>query len=199
LHAYAIDDIGIELSGPEVPIFDGSSLPFLDMLEEAGLREQGEKQIHCLQEPVYWSQGDVHIVALPSEELRISYTLHYTGLRCLETQFFSVSLNADTFKKEIAPCRTFAMYEEVIAMIEKGLLKGGSLDTAVVIREGQVVNPEGLRLPAEMARHKILDMVGDLYLMGMPFYAHIIGIRSGHYANTLFAGELMKQMQKEMV
>ncbi|MES2199190.1 MAG: UDP-3-O-acyl-N-acetylglucosamine deacetylase [Chlamydiota bacterium] len=197
LHVYGIDDLLVQLSGPEIPIFDGSALPFVEMIEESGLFHQGEKEILVLKSPVYWSRGDVHLVAFPAEECRISYTLHYPNSSCIGTQFFSFSLNPNSFKQEIAPCRTFSIYEEIAPLIEKGFLKGGSLESALVIKDNLVLNPGGLRLPEEMVRHKILDMIGDLYLMGFSFFAHIIAIRSGHHANNAFANELLDQFKKE--
>jgi UDP-3-O-[3-hydroxymyristoyl] N-acetylglucosamine deacetylase len=199
LHAYNISDLKIELSGPELPIFDGSSLPFIEMIEEVGLQAFSEKEIGYLENPVYWSSGDVHLVALPSETFKISYTLHYPSSSCIGTQFFSFEVTPDSFIKEIAPCRTFSVYEEIAPLIEKGLLRGGSLDSALVIKDNQVANPEGLRLPCEMVRHKILDMIGDLYLVGFPFCAHIIAIRSGHHANNAFARELVNQLKRGSV
>lgn len=197
LYATSIDDLAIDLSGPEVPIFDGSSSPFITMIEEAGLAEQGTKEVLSLSSPLSWSSGDIHLVAVPSEEFRISYTLHYPGSPGIGTQFFSLALNFESFKKEIAPCRTFSVYEEIAPLIEKGLLKGGSLDSAVVVKDNRVLNPEGLRFPEEMVRHKILDMIGDLYLMGFSFRAHIIAIRSGHRANNAFANELLARFKEE--
>jgi len=197
LHAYAIDDLLIRVSGPEIPIFDGSSLPFVEMIEEGGVTAGEDKPIKILKTPVYWSSGDMHLAALPSSECKISYTLHYPNSACIGTQFFSVSLSPETFKKEIAPSRTFSIYEEIAPLIEKGFLKGGSLQTAVVVKDDRVMNPEGLRLQGEMVRHKILDMIGDFYLMGFPFFAHIIAIRSGHFANNAFANELVNQFTKE--
>lgn len=197
LHAYEIGDILIQVSGPEVPIFDGSSLAFIEMIKEAGVVQSGEKDVYFLESPVYFSHGDTHIVALPSEQSKISYTLHYPHSECIGTQFFSVPLEKEVFEEEIAPCRTFSVYEEIAHLIEKGFLKGGSLDNAVVVKDNKVMNPEGLRLPGEMVRHKILDMIGDLYLMGISFSAHIIAVRSGHYANSVFAGELLKHLKGE--
>ncbi len=197
LYAYEIGDLLVSLSGPEIPIFDGSSVPFIEMLEEAGLVKQGEKRVFALKSPVYFSKGDTHIVAIPSEETRITYTLHYPHSKCIGTQFFSAPLTKDFFCSEIAPCRTFSVYEEVFPLIEKGLLRGGSLENALVIKDEKVMNPEGLRLPFEMVRHKILDMMGDLYLMGISFSAHILAVRSGHYANNAFANELLNHFKGE--
>lgn len=196
LCAYEIDDVLIELSGAEVPIFDGSSRVFMEMLEEAGLKQQGEKTLYVLDAPVYFSKENVHIIALPSDDLRISYTLHYPTCSGIGTQFYSLLWQKESFKKEIAPCRTFSVYEEIAPLMEKGFLKGGSLENAVAFKDGKVMNPEGLRFPDEMVRHKILDMMGDLYLMGIVFSAHIIAIRSGHHANNAFAHELLKCLKK---
>jgi len=197
LAAYQVDNVIIQLSGPEVPIFDGSSLVFIQMLDEAGLVVQSEeKLIHQLKSPVYCSKNDAMLIAIPSEEFRISYTLHYPNDSCIGTQFYSTPVRKDLFKQNIASCRTFSVYEEVSALIEKGLLKGGSLENAIVIKNNQVMNSDGLRFPDEMVRHKILDMIGDLYLMGISFSAHIIAIRSGHCMNNVFANALFKHFKE---
>lgn len=197
LAAYQLDNIIIQLTGPEIPIFDGSSLAFVKMIEEAGVELQSdEKPIYQLKGPVFCSQGDAVLMALPSDELKVSYTLHYPNDSCIGTQFYSSIIEKDSFKENIAPCRTFSVYEEVAVLIEKGFLKGGSLDNAVVIKNNQVMNPEGLRFSNEMVRHKILDMVGDLYLMGLSFTAHIIAIRSGHCLNNIFANALFKHFKE---
>ena len=197
LAAYQIDNVLIQLSGPEVPIFDGSSLVFMQMLDQAGIVSQKEsKQIYYLQRPVVCSKNDAILIALPSEEFKISYTLHYPNDSCIGTQFYSTQIQKELFEKNIAPCRTFSVYEEIAPLIEKGLLKGGSLENAVVIKNNQVMNPEGLRFANEMVRHKILDMMGDLYLMGVSFSAHIIAIRSGHYINNIFANQLLNYFKE---
>lgn len=196
LHAYAVYDVLIQLTGSEVPIFDGSSSVFVEMIEEAGLEERGKRLVRTLRHPVFFSQGQTHLVALPSSQFIVSYTLHYPHSACLGTQFFSFALAPDLFKEEVAPCRTFALYEEVVFMQEKGWLKGGSLETAVVIKDGAIVNEKGLRFPEEMARHKVLDLVGDLFCVG-PFAAHVLAIRSGHNANNRFAQELVNHFTKE--
>lgn len=199
LTACGVDNLLIQLDGPEIPVFDGSSLEFVQMIEEAGIALLDQQiPVYQLLEPVYWSQGDIHIVALPSEEYKISYTLHYPQSQLLHSQFFTVQVNADRFKREVAPCRTFSLYEEILPFIERGLLKGGSLDNAVIVKDDKVMNPEGLRFANEMARHKALDMIGDLSLIGVPFLAHVIAIRSGHYANNAFAKELLNHIQLEI-
>ncbi len=197
LSAYGIDNLLVSLDGPEVPIFDGSSASFVEMIEKGGICEQGsEKEKRKIQSPVFWSQGDIQIIALPSDEYRISYTLHYPHSSVIGSQFYSVVVNENKFKAEIAPSRTFSLYEEIAPLIERGLIKGGGLENAVVIKENSIVNPEGVRYPNEMVRHKILDMIGDLSLVGQPFLAHIIAIRSGHASNTAFAREIVNYFNK---
>lgn len=198
LGAYGIDNALIEISGPEVPIFDGSSLPFVEAIEEVGVKSLGtSRNVARLSEPLFWSHGEVHIVALPAEEYRISYTLHYPHAKLLRSQFYSVAVSQESFKAEIAPSRTFSLYEEVVPLIEKGLIKG-SLENGVIVKDDHVLNPEGLRFHDEMARHKILDMIGDLSLVSTPFSAHIIAIRSGHASNHAFAKQLFNHIQMEI-
>jgi UDP-3-O-[3-hydroxymyristoyl] N-acetylglucosamine deacetylase len=197
LRAYDIDNVLIEMSNYEVPIFDGSSSHFVNMIEKAGICElESEKKVFRLKTPIFWSQGEIHLIALPSEEYRISYTLHYPHSTTIGTQFYTFVLDQEDFKNEIASCRTFSIYEEIVPMIEKGLIKGGSLDNAVIIKEDAVVNPDGLRYPDEMVRHKILDLIGDLSLVS-PFLAHVVAVRSGHASNNAFAKELFNHIKME--
>ena len=198
IKAYEIDNLIIEINGPEVPIGDGSAMPFIELIEKAGIIYQRSiKKFYHLGAPVYWSQGDVHLVALPSDEFRISYTLNYPNSEILRAQYQSIGINEESFKSEIAPSRTFSLYEEAVPFIERGLMKGGSLENAVLIKGGVILNPEGLRFSDEMVRHKILDLIGDLSLVGFSFFSHIIAIRSGHFSNTCFAKEIYNQIIME--
>jgi UDP-3-O-[3-hydroxymyristoyl] N-acetylglucosamine deacetylase len=200
LYACGIQHAVIEIDGPEIPIMDGSALPFVELLENHSVEEEdSELLVAKLLSPLHWSQGDIHLVALPSDDYRISYTLHYPNSVLLRSQFFSFKFSEKGFKEEIAPARTFSFYEEIIALIEKGVIKGGSLENAVLIKEDRVMNAEGLRFADnyEMVRHKILDLIGDLSLMGLRFAAHIIAIRSGHFANIAFAKELYQHIKME--
>ena len=193
-----IDNLIVDISGPEMPIFDGSSEPFVKIIDEAGTVEQeGDKNIYVLDQPVSWTQGDMHLVALPSDEYRISYTLHYPQSPYLRSQYYSFVVKPDTFRSEIAPCRTFTLYQEIAPLIEKGLLKNANLECGVVIDGEKVLNPEGVRFPDEMVRHKILDIIGDLALLGCSFQAHIIAIKTGHAANHSVAKELRKFLRKK--
>ncbi|MBS0634575.1 MAG: UDP-3-O-acyl-N-acetylglucosamine deacetylase [Verrucomicrobia bacterium] len=198
VRAYEIDNLCIELSAHEPPAGNGSSDVFVDMIHQAGIVEQSAtKTIVSLQNPVYHSEGDVHLVAIPSDEYRLSYTLHYPQTKALGSQYFSLALTAESFTKELAPCRTFALYEEISFLMDRGLIKGGSLDNAVVVKDEAVISKNGLFFPDEMVRHKVLDMVGDLSLIGIQCKAHIIAIRSGHPANFRFAQKLYSQLSLE--
>jgi UDP-3-O-[3-hydroxymyristoyl] N-acetylglucosamine deacetylase len=195
LYAMEIDNVLIHVNAAEPPIGDGSSLPFLAMIEEAGVKQlSAEAKIYRLEKPVVYSEGPIHLVALPSDEYRISYTLHYPKSAALRAQYASLVVSKETFPTEIAPCRTFALYDEISALMDRGLIKGGSLENAVVIKDDVVFSKEGLKFPDEMARHKILDLIGDLSLTGVHFTAHIMAIRSGHQANVALAQLLTKEL-----
>lgn len=199
LAAYQIHNLVIELNNIEPPVGNGSSDLFVNMIEEAGIQEQeGLFPIAQLQEPVAYSEGDIHLVALPHDHFRISYTLSYPETTALKAQFRSFEITSETFKKEIAPCRTFSLYKEVSFLMDKGLIKGGSLDNAVVIDGDVVFSKEGLFFDDEMVRHKILDMVGDLSLIGFPFHAHILAIRSGHATNYALAKKLYEHIAAQV-
>jgi len=188
LRAYNIDNINIEINSIEPPVGDGSSAPFIKLIEEAGIVDQkNTTPIVKIQQPVYWSEGDIHIVALPEDCFRVSYTLHYPQSKILKAQYFSCEVTPEIYKQQIAPCRTFSQYEEITMLMDRGLIKGGSLSNAVVIKDDIVLSCGGLHFPDEMVRHKVLDLIGDLSLVGFNFFAHIIAIRSGHAANCAFA------------
>lgn len=198
LRAYEIDNVLISLTGPEVPSCDGSATPFVDLIEKCGIKvQEAMREVMRLHVPVFWSRGDVHLVALPSDEFRVSYTLNYPNSALLRSQFHTVIINHENFKNEIAPARTFSLYEEIVPLIEQGSIKGGNLENAVIVKDDAVLNPDGVRFQDEMARHKILDLVGDLSLIGKPFLAHIIAIRSGHFSNTSLAKELVNYFAME--
>lgn len=198
IRAYEIDNLCIEVSNIEPPIGNGSSDVFVEMIEEAGIVEQdAEVPIVKLQNPVYYSEGDIHLVALPFDGYQISYTLNYPETNILKAQYHSLVVNQENFKKEISPCRTFSLYKEVSWLMDRGLIKGGSLDNAVIIKDEVVFSKNGLFFSDEMVRHKILDMIGDLSLVGFNFHAHIIALRSGHSTNFAFAKKLFSYITME--
>jgi len=191
LQGLGIQNVLVEVEGPEIPAGDGSSQEFVQLIEEAGIEtlDTPLRPIQ-IQQPIYWSEENVHLVALPAEEFRISYTLFYPQSSLIGSQYYSLSLTPNSYKSEIALCRTFSLYEEIAPLIEKGLIKGGGLENALVIRDNHILNPGGARFPDEMARHKVLDLVGDLALLGAPLNAHIISVRSGHASNVAFAKKI---------
>jgi UDP-3-O-[3-hydroxymyristoyl] N-acetylglucosamine deacetylase len=198
IRAYDIDNLYVDVYGTEPPIANGSSDVFVEMIEEAGIEEQsGSIPIIKLTQPVYWSEGNIHMVAIPYDGYRISYTLSYPGSTLLQAQYYSALITTESFKREIAPCRTFSRYEEVASLMDQGLIKGGSLDNGIIIKDDVVFSKGGLFFQDEMVRHKILDLVGDLSLVGFHFHAHIIAIRSGHAANHAFAKRLFNQIMRE--
>lgn len=200
LKAFNIDNLCIELNNVEPPVGNGSSDVFVNMIEQAGIMEQNrEKEIFELEEPIFFSTQDIQLIAVPSDSYRLSYTLSYPEHPILKAQFHSVTLTSETFKNEIASCRTFSLYQEISYLIDKGLIKGGSLDNAVVIHSNAVFSKGGLFFENEMVRHKILDLIGDLALIEFDLLAHVISIRSGHATNYAFAKQITNAFKKELI
>jgi UDP-3-O-[3-hydroxymyristoyl] N-acetylglucosamine deacetylase/3-hydroxyacyl-[acyl-carrier-protein] dehydratase len=188
-----IDNLNIELDAEEIPNGDGSSLPVMSTLQKAGIVEQdAEKQYIQVDRPVYYRQGDVTLSILPSDELRVSMTIAYDHV-AIGTQYASYTITEDTFAREIAPARTFCFLREVKMLQEKGLIRGGSLESAVVIGDDTILNDE-LRFPDEFVRHKILDLIGDMYLLGRPVKGHVVGVKGGHEKNVLFSKQIRDTM-----
>lgn len=184
-----IDNVAIELDGPEIPNNDGSSQMFTQVLRKAGLVEQdAERQYIQIVEPVYYRQDDVTLSVLPADELRMTMTIAYDHV-AIGTQYASITITPETFEKELAPARTFCFLREVRMLQEQGLIKGGSLESAVVIGDESILN-EQLRFPDEFVRHKMLDLLGDMYLLGRRIKGHVIGVKSGHAKNVMFSKQI---------
>jgi UDP-3-O-[3-hydroxymyristoyl] N-acetylglucosamine deacetylase/3-hydroxyacyl-[acyl-carrier-protein] dehydratase len=197
LNGYGIDNLIIELDGNEPPIGDGSALPYVQMVKQVGIQPQeGKREIYRPQETVHVEVGDSLAIIVPSDQLRISCTIHY-GKPGLDTQFLSLAIEPETFESQISPARTFAFYEDLQQLIDHGLIKGGSLENAVLIRNESILATEPLRFRDEFVRHKILDVLGDIMLLGRPLAAHIITIRPGHTSNAALTRALAKLMEKE--
>ncbi len=200
LSACEVDNIIIQVDAPEPPVGDGSSSVFLEMIESAQVEVQSAmKPILKLSQPVSLSEGGIHMVALPAEEFKISYTLHYPQIKSIGSQYHSLVVNQKNFKEQVGSCRTFALYQELKVLMDAGLIKGGSLDNAVVVDNDAVFSKEGLKFRNEMVRHKILDVVGDLALVGFSFHAHIISICSGHATNVALAKKLLNHLTMENI
>lgn len=200
LFALQVDNAVIELSEAEPPAAGGCAQTFVELIQSAGVQEiGGEIPLVTVSHPVYHSSGEVHLVALPSQEYRISYTLDYPQVPALRSQYCSIAIDAESFKEQLASCRTFALYEELSPLMDAGLIKGGSLKSAVVVKGDQILCEGGLRFPNEPARHKVLDLVGDLALalVGAQLMVLVIAIRSGHAANVAFASKLYEHFSVE--
>jgi UDP-3-O-[3-hydroxymyristoyl] N-acetylglucosamine deacetylase/3-hydroxyacyl-[acyl-carrier-protein] dehydratase len=196
LMGLGIDNLLVEVGANEPPVGDGSALPFVEMVQSAGIQLQdAPKNVFKPAEPIYFSENGVHLIVLPADELSISFTISYKEPG-INTQFLSLPINDETFVKEIAPSRTFCPYDEVEDLIVTGLIKGGSLDNAVVVKGEAVLSREGLRFEKEFVRHKVLDLMGDLFLLGQPLGAHVVAIKSGHTSNIRLT-RLLREKARE--
>jgi UDP-3-O-[3-hydroxymyristoyl] N-acetylglucosamine deacetylase / 3-hydroxyacyl-[acyl-carrier-protein] dehydratase len=186
-----IDNLVIELDSNEpVEPADGSCTAFVERLTEAGVKRQGTpKRVFEVRRAQTFRQGDVELHALPHDGFRVSFTICYDN-PVIGTQHATFDLNPEVFASEIAPARTFALLRDVRALQSRGLIRGGSLDNAIVVDEERVLNDGPLRFPDEFVRHKILDLLGDLALLGRPIRGHILSVRSGHDTNVQFVRQL---------
>lgn len=181
LTGLGIDNIEIIIKGSEIPIGDGSALPFVELFKDEIISQNKPKKIAIPQKPFWVSLNDKHIVLLPSDEFRITYTIDFNH-PVIKSQFSSFVITKDVFINDIAPARTFGFLREIETLYAQGLAKGGSLENAIVIGEDRILN-DHLRFDNELVRHKILDLIGDFTLLGMPIVGHIIAVKSGHDLN----------------
>jgi UDP-3-O-[3-hydroxymyristoyl] N-acetylglucosamine deacetylase len=178
-----IDNCVIELDGPEVPAMDGSAAPFVFLLECAGIVEQeAPRRAVEILKPVRVADGRRSAMLMPGDGFSVTFAIDFAAT-AIRRQNIRLVLDPDSFKRDVAPARTFGFLEDVNALRAAGLARGGSMDNAIVIGEGRVLNTEGLRFPDEFVRHKALDAIGDLYLAGAPIIGQFSGVRSGHALN----------------
>ena len=191
--ALAIDNAVIELDGPEVPIMDGSAEPFVQILDRAGRRKQeaARRYIEILA-PVTVTEGDKHASLTPSDQFEVAFEIAFAS-RAIGRQRVDLVVDEDSFREELSDCRTFGFLQEVEALRAIGLARGGSMENAVVIDGDRVLNPEGLRRPDEFVRHKALDAVGDLYVLGAPILGRFEGVLAGHGLNNALVRALAAQ------
>ena len=179
LGGLGVDNALVEVDGPEIPILDGSARPFVDLILKAGMRVQSApRQFLALTRPVRVKDGDKEILALPANDFQVTYAIDFPH-PAIGYQATTARIEAAAYASEIAPARTFCLMREIETMRRAGLAKGGSLDNAVVVGETGVVNGT-LRFPDEFVRHKVLDLIGDLGLLGAPLRAHVIAFKAGH-------------------
>ncbi|HEU0117340.1 MAG TPA: UDP-3-O-acyl-N-acetylglucosamine deacetylase, partial [Alphaproteobacteria bacterium] len=184
LHAYGIDNAIVEINGPEVPVMDGSSDPFVFLIEVAGVIEQkAPRRVIEVLAPVEVNKNGKIARLSPSQERLFSFEIEFDST-AINRQRYDFILSADGFKSEISRARTFGFFEEVDQMRRAGYGRGGSLDNAIVIKGDKVMNEDGLRYTDEFVRHKLLDAVGDLSLAGAPIQGHFHGHCSGHAMNN---------------
>ena len=197
LAGYGIDNAVIELDANEPPIADGSSREFCKIILAAGITQLPEKkEFYTPSEPIEIRLGETEMTLFPAENFKITCTSADKKGRF--TQFYSTEVTPKTWEKELAHARTFCFYEEIEFLIKNGLIKGGSLENAVVIRDDAVLTTEPLRYPEEFVRHKMLDIVGDLSLLGKPIRGHVIAVRPGHAGNCELARKIVEQINKPL-
>ncbi len=178
-----IDNVVVELDGPEVPAMDGSAAPFVFLIECAGLVEQNApRRVIKVLKPVSVGSPGKSAALVPDDNFSVSFVIDFTS-SAITRQELSLAPCPESFKHDLGPARTFGFLHEVKAMRDAGLARGGSLDNAVVIAGDCVLNQEGLRYDDEFVRHKMLDALGDLYLAGCPMLGQFRGVRSGHALN----------------
>jgi UDP-3-O-[3-hydroxymyristoyl] N-acetylglucosamine deacetylase/3-hydroxyacyl-[acyl-carrier-protein] dehydratase len=192
LAGMGVDNALIEMNANEPPIGDGSAAPYVGVIKEAGLVEQDAPRAYLEpREPVILESNGSILTIIPDTKFRVSCT--QVGPEGRFTQFLSAEITPEFYEKEIAPARTFVFYEDVKHLMDKGLIKGGSLENAVVARGDSVLSKEPLRFPDEFVRHKILDIVGDLTLAGRRLRGHVVAVKPGHGPNTELARALVKR------
>ena len=193
-----IDNAIVEIDANEPPIADGSARDYVKMIDSVGAVPMAEaREPYRVKEPIQLQVGESLMSVFPHDKLKISCTSADGGNRF--TEYYSIEISPDSWRKELAHARTFCFFEEIEYLYKSGLIKGGSLENAIVIRDDAVLTNEPLRYPEEFVRHKILDILGDLSLLGRPLLGHIIAIRPSHQSNVELVKAIQTQMRKPLV
>jgi UDP-3-O-[3-hydroxymyristoyl] N-acetylglucosamine deacetylase len=189
-----IDNARVEVEGPEVPIMDGSSEPFVRLVREAGIHElRSARRFLMIRKAISVTEGDKLARLSPARgKFSISYTIDFRH-PLITDQTCRVDMSERSFQREIARARTFGFKRDVERLHSAGLARGGSLANAVVVDDFNILNPEGLRFPDEFVRHKVLDAIGDLSLLGMPIIGHLTAVKSGHHLNHLLVRKVLAE------
>jgi UDP-3-O-[3-hydroxymyristoyl] N-acetylglucosamine deacetylase len=186
-----VDNAVVEVDAPEVPIMDGSARPFVDLLKDVGTRVQGKgKKLLVIKDKIAVSEGEGTAMLLPSPEFRITYKIEFNH-PAIGVQSYHMNFSDVSYEEEICAARTFGFLRDVEYLQAKGLALGGSLKNAVVLDDRRIINKDGLRFPDEFVKHKILDAIGDLSLLGIPIIGHFVAYKSGHRLNNLLLKELL--------
>ena len=198
LYGFGITNAVVELNASEPPVADGSARQFCKMIHASGIEAQAERvEPITVTDPIEYTHNGTVISAFPHDGFKVTCTSSDKGGRF--TQFFSVELTPESWESEIAHARTFCFYEEIEYLIKNGLIRGGSLENAIVIRDDAVLTTEPMRYREEFVRHKILDIIGDLSLVGSPVRGHIVAVKPGHAANCGLARRILQQAQRPRV
>lgn len=193
LAASNVDNAVVEIDNLEVPILDGSALPFLRMISQIGLQRQRSRRRYAkVLRPIEVEEGAKRIAVYPSDEFHVSCRINFSH-PLIGEQVLDFNPATGNYETEIAPARTFGFLEEVEMLRKSGLVRGGSLENAVVMTREGVLNPEGLRFPDEFCRHKILDLLGDLVLFGRPLVGHVVAERAGHALHAALVNRLFRE------
>ena len=192
LTSCGVDNVLVELNSPEVPIMDGSAAPFIYLIQEAGVKALPARRKYLkIVRPIAISRGDKRIALYPSDHFKVTYSISYDH-PMLRHQSRTLRITEDTFVEELAPARTFTFLKDVEMMRQNGLALGGSLENAIVLGETGILN-NALRFEDEFVRHKILDAIGDLALVGYPVIGHLVAHRAGHALHTEFAAKILEE------
>lgn len=196
LSAMGVDNAIVEMDANEPPIGDGSAAPYVEVIKKAGTTAQeASRRFFHVREPLHIeAKSGALLVLLPDDKFRVSCTQAGPGNRF--TQFYSAEITPAVYEREIAPARTFVYYEDVAPLMEKNLIKGGSLENAIVVRGDAILSKEPLRFSDEFARHKVLDIIGDLALVGVRIRGHVLAVKPGHSANAELARAIVKEYAK---
>lgn len=191
LAAFRIDNLFIELDGPEIPIGDGSAKTFLEALLKAGMVEQEQPRKYAyIDQTIYYGDSDKYAYITPYNGLRVTATIEFPHSQ-IGKQTLDLDINEQSFIREVARARTFGFMKDVELLRSQGLALGGSLENAIVLDEHEILNPEGLRYQDEFVRHKVLDALGDLVTLGMPIMGHVVLYKAGH--------DLMNRLVKKVI
>ena len=195
LHGCGVDNVVVEMNASEPPIVDGSARPYVNLILQGEPVEQDrDREYFTLDAPISVTRGNSSIIALPSDELKISCTS--ADDRGIHTQHLSLTIDPESYMTQIAAARTFTIYEDIEELIKLGKIRGGSLDCAIVIKGDKIMSKEPLRFKDEFVRHKILDIIGDVMLLGLPLHAHLVATRPGHAINAELTRALFARLQE---
>ena len=191
LYAFGIDNLHIDIDGPEVPIMDGSASPFAEILRKTGIKRlHSRRKYLAIRKPLTLIEGEKRLTIIPSRFFRVTSDIAFDHL-CISLQHHAIKVTPESFSKEIAPARTFGFLKEYEYLKANNLAKGGSLENAIVIGDDRILNPGGLRFTDEFVRHKTLDAIGDFSLLGYPVLGHIKAYKAGHQINHQMVTQIL--------